>query len=370
MQLTPRHRLLILAATLVGMGINRFGLAGAPMTTVAGFSYTQYREASDGIYVRSPLFWLLAPLGDAASVELSGTVDSLSGASPIYDYDRMSAASFKEHRKAADVKVTGYGENFDLGVKLALSSENDYKSTGVGIDGRLYLNNKNTVLNLGLGYASDNFDDYPLDIHGSIHSREVLLGITQELTPVDIVQSNLSYALDNGYLDDAHKFTLNALGFIRADQRPEVRHKWAWLTRYNHHFADWNASSHLDYRYYRDSWGIAAHTVEASWYQGIGEDWTVRPSLRFHSQSQADFYVSEITSPIPFDASLSSDYRISSFGAFTPGLKVVRKITDNLSLSLSGEYYKQDNDWYLGGEGNSNTPMEASIVTLGMEFVF
>jgi hypothetical protein len=112
-------------------------------------------------------------------------------------------------------------------------------------------------------------------------------------------------------------------------QRPGVRRRYtpadhrntfAWITRYRHHVASRNGTFQADYRFYRDDWGIRAHTVEVAWSQVVGGAWTLRPALRYYTQSQADFYTPLIPQPQP--AILSSDQRLAAFGGLTPSLRV------------------------------------------------
>ncbi|WP_431476572.1 DUF3570 domain-containing protein [Massilia eburnea] len=109
----------------------------------------------------------------------------------------------------------------------------------------------------------------------------LLAGVTRVLTPVDIAQFTLTHTQGHGYYSDPYKL---------ADQRPDTRRQDTALLQWNHRFVAQGASSRLIYRYYRDSYGISAHTLGAEWVQGLGDGWTVTPAARLYTQRAADFY--------------------------------------------------------------------------------
>ena len=65
---------------------------------------------------------------------------------------------------------------------------------------------------------------------------------------------------------------------------PTIATPLAWLTRYRRHFPAPGGTLQAEYRYYRDDWGIRAHTLEVGWQQALGERWAVRPALRYYTQ--------------------------------------------------------------------------------------
>jgi hypothetical protein len=138
-----------------------------------------------------------------------------------------------------------------------------------------------------------------------------VVGITQALSPNDIVQSNLTYYTGHGYYSDPYK---------PLDTRPTTRETWAWLTRYNHYFVDADATLKLGYRLLLDSFGSTSNMFEAAWAQALPWGFTVTPGLRFYTQTSADFYMNP---PFPRGfvegQDYSADTRLASFGAITAG---------------------------------------------------
>ena len=75
------------------------------------------------------------------------------------------------------------------------------------------------------------------------------------------------------------------------------------------------------YRYYEDDFGIHSHTLQTAWHQNLGSSFQIVPSVRYYSQREADFYLPFDDYTLPLTVNQSSDYRLSTYGAFTFGLK-------------------------------------------------
>jgi hypothetical protein len=128
------------------------------------------------------------------------------------------------------------------------------------------------------------------------------------------------------------------------------------------------------YRFYRDTFGTVAHTLDLAWFQHVGEKFILRPGLRLYSQSAARFYYYDLNKskvnpvqgpPQVLGPYYSSDYRLSELQSFNYGLKVIWKTTDRLELDAAVEQYDM-----RGTDGT--TPQSAypraRVVTLGAKF--
>ena len=111
---------------------------------------------------------------------------------------------------------------------------------------------------------------------------------------------------------------------------------------------------HLDYRFSTDSWGVNAHTFEASWHQPLGDGWQIIPRVRYYSQDSADFYAPVGTGEMLQQGVYSSDYRLSGFGAVSAGLKLSKEFKElkplsMLKFNIGAEYYNHSASYQLGG---------------------
>jgi hypothetical protein len=350
-----------------------------PNATLVQFKYLYYKDYQDSgnrMKVGSPALYMLAPISDEWVFEIGAVYDNISGASPYY-HTVLSGASgrgIKDQRTAADITVTKYfAGHTSVSLRAAYSTENDYKSNAAGLTLRHASADQNTTFTLGAGYSTD--EVFPSDgpqFTAHKRSADFIAGVSQVLTPNDIGQVNLYYAQQTGYLTDPYK------AFWGIDNRPANRDQWAALFRWNHFFDSLDATLRSSYRYYADDWKVKAHTVEFEWAQALKDGWTVTPSLRYTTQSAAEFYYDPVYDPLlgaPFPPGYlanptgfyTSDQRLSAFGGLTPGVKVAKAFTGGWLVDAKAQYYEQRADWRLGGEGSPGLQaFKAQIYQVGV----
>lgn len=351
-----------------------------PPGAAVGARVLWYRESNGRMRVTEPVGWLKSPLGENWEVTVSGLVDMVSGASAYAVNNQsgrpaqiLTSASITERRTAGDVSLKRKWDGGSVSLTRTQSSEKDYTSNATSLNATFDFNQRNTTLALGAGEARDDVgsrDDLTLNEHRRSH--EVLVGVTQLLDRHALVQSNLVFTRHTGYLNDPYRQTIS---FYRDNQfpplvqvrdtRPGGREQWAWLTRYKRTLPGQKALVSAEYRYYRDDWGIRAHTVAASWLQSLGDTWKVEAGLRYYSQSPADFYLAEITRR-PAPRYVSSDQRLAGFGSLEPSLKVILQVTAGTAIDLSVARYRQQSGWKFGGGGSPFfEPLSATLVNAG-----
>lgn len=376
---TPRN-----AAALLTSAALALPLVGAPACAEAfesaqiGYKFLRYDEAGR-MAVNAPLLWFEASPDADTQIAGSADLDSLSGASPQYVSNRtgapvhtLSGASIQERRRGGEVRVRrNFGES-NAGLALSTSKETDYHSDSLAGDVRFDFNERNTTLALGYGHTQDKIGKHGSDLWNDRTTDDFLLGLTQLLSPVDIVQSNLTYSTGRGYFNDPYKYTMTFTGsgapLIQNDSRPDHRRSMAWLTRYRHYLPSWQMALGGDYRFYRDDWGIRAHTVDLSAAWQASDSVRITPSVRYHSQGAADFFANTFPTRT---AIASSDARLGSFGAWTAGLKLVWALTPQTSVDVSGGAYRQRASYRLGGNGTANFPdLDARYMMVGMNYSF
>ncbi len=365
------HRLLLSAAAAlpcIGLPM-RVHSQSTEVTHEARLEYFFYQDWQAGydkrMRINSPMAWARSSIGEHDQIEGSFVYDAMSGASPQY-HDTLSGASGKgieDAREAGDIALTHTMEEMSVSVGTSFSHEDDYDSIGGTLETRFWSEDRNTIVGLGFSGSSDQVgstNDSTLD-----ESKRALgggIGITQILTPRAMMQSNLTYASSDGYLSDPYK-TL--------DLRPRSRDQWAWLTRYVLYVPQFDSSLHADYRLFRDSWGVIAHTYALSYHQPLGEAWMITPRLRYYSQSKADFYENTFPPENPGDEFYTADQRMSGFGSVTAGVKISRSFMSDLSVQLSVDYLREEGGWKLWSEGSPGLdPISALILGIGMHYRF
>jgi hypothetical protein len=276
----------------------------------------------------------------------------------------------RDERRAGDLRVTRHWDRAALTVGGAASGENDYRSRALGVQGSLSSDDNNRTWTFGIGRADDRID--PVNrvvVDERRRTTDLLIGLTQMLTPVDIVQANLTHARGSGYYSGPYKFP---------DNRPREREQTALLVRWNHHFAPLGTTLRLGWRYDTDSWEIDSHTLSAEWVQPLAQGWTLVPSARLYAQSAAAFYVDPVydaTLGEPFPPGYVGDLRgirspatrLSAFGAGTLGLRVAKALDRDTSVDVKIEVYEQRSAWRVGGDGSPGiAPLRARSLQFGL----
>lgn len=335
--------------------------AAAAEVGEVGITLLGYKERGL-MRVIEPVLWTHAQFLDVWEVQASAAVDIVSGASPQLvsnatgrPVQTITGASIEDHRGLGEVKVTRRFDEFALQASAAYSREEDYRSTAFGIEGRADLNQRNTTLALGYGQANDRVgsSDNPL-LDEPRDTREYLAGVTQILSPTALVQSTVTVARGKGWYNDPYKVTFTfyptGLPIVAADTRPDHRNSLAWLTRYRAHVPAVNGTLQADYRFYRDDWGIRAHTLEVAWHQQLSDRLALRPALRYYTQDAADFYTPTV--PLPQPALLSSDQRLAAFGGVSPSLRAILRLDNGLKLEGTLGYIYNARNLHFGGGGS------------------
>jgi hypothetical protein len=356
---------MLLTAAMALPGVNVAHAEIAPEYGVISFKYLDYQDwqgsntdtssgasssyGADRIRVKAESLMVMVPIAGAWSFTGTYTGDAISGASPAYHTSDLR--NMDDHRTARNYSVTRYLPRGTVTLGANQSYEHDYISRGFSLQGTVASEDKNTTFNAGIAVSNDEIN--PSNgrvVDETKHVTDWILGVTQVLTANDIVQLNLGYSAGKGYFDDPYK---------TGDIRPDSKYHYTFLTRWNHYFKQTDGSSHLSHRYYNDTFGVIAHTLEAEYVQPFGDGWTIEPSARFYTQTAANFYVGidPLSPAFPNPSSLkylSLDERLSEFGAVTLGFKIAKRINQDWLVDFKYEQYRQKESWALTGNNDGN----------------
>ena len=360
----PGARLLAAALALPGLAVNA---DTAPEAATIALKVLDYRERQPGanrVKVVAPALSLVTPLGSRWSLSATAISDSISGASPAYHTSGLTTLT--DHRKAADLSLSRHFDNATLTVGTTYSTEADYRSRGVSLQGSLSSDDRNTTWTAGVAASSDRINPTNRVVENE-HKRvaEVLLGVTQVLTEHDIVQFNARWSRGRGYFSDPYKVF---------DNRPRERDHHTLQVRWNHHIEAAGGTLRSSWRWYGDTYGIRSHTLGFEYVQPLPAGWTVTPILRVYTQGAARFYQPADPSTEPFppnppaDAEhYTQDQRMSAFGARTVGLKVARQIGADWLADVKIERYSQRGAWRLFGSGSTDLlPFDTRSIQIGL----
>ena len=354
-----------------------------PTGATLGIRTLSYRESNERMKVSESVAWIKLPIGENWEVAGSRLLDVISGASasrvsnesgrPVQIITGASGDGINDRRNATELSIKRKLGDGSVSLSRTVSKEKDYESNAFGAAATIDFNERNTTLAFGIGRSNDqvrSVDDPGLNERRT--SREYLFGVTQLLGRNALVQSNLAMTRSSGYLGDPYRSTLSFYRdglfppLVRVDDtRPDSRQQWAWLNRYKRTLPTQRAVASAEYRYYRDDWGIRAHTLYASWLQTMSDRWKWEAGLRYYSQGQADFYRAEITRrPVP--RFTSSDQRLAAYGSLEPSLKAILQFTAGTAFDIGVSLYRQQGNWKIGGGTPTFEPLQAVTVNAGI----
>jgi hypothetical protein len=286
------------------------------------------------------------------------------------------------------------------------SEEADYKSSFVYASANYEFNQKLTSVTAGFGYVLDSIGSViDLKLDEKKDDQIYRVGLSQILNKNSLMSVNASYKRSSGYLSNPYKTVyirglltaedylggLQQQGFMTAEQalaltdgltltgvdlfaerRPKQRNQWVFSPKFVQYVPAFDASLHLSYRFYTDSWEINSHTFDVKWYQPFSGGWLVSPRFRYYSQSKAEFYSPFYLKPRE-DGNYSSDFRLSGYGTISAGLQIEKKIIDQVSLNAGAEWTTHQGSLKLGGNGLTNSSyadIDYFTVTAGINIQF
>ncbi|HXK24231.1 MAG TPA: DUF3570 domain-containing protein [Myxococcota bacterium] len=314
---------------------------------------------------------LAGPLTERISLDLNVTHESMSGATPFYVVPNqnggnpllvMTNATIDEARTAADLKGTLAFDRGSASLNGGVSVENDYLAISGGLGGERSFNEKNTTLSGGAGFSWDRIEPTDAESFGRNSEEQkqqgsLFVSLAQVMGRNAAIQGTLQYQVDHGFLDDPYKraFVVST-STPEPDTRPDLRNQFSFLARYRQHIPFLRGTLHADYRFYYDDWHIDAHTFEFAWYQMIWDSFRLIPSVRYYTQSQADFYAPYYANPQGNDL-YSSDYRLSPYGSLTWRVKGETRFQIynlDLLLNIAYERYTSSGNLAIQNVGTAN----------------
>jgi len=313
----------------------------AEATLDSRFQY--YQEDDHRIRVNSVYSLFSIDLNDTTHVDGSQIYSAISGASPtglppLIPGGPLPLAHLKDERNAFTLGLTKQLADHSIRVGYAYSTESDYLSNAVSLQDTISLNQKNTDLVLSCAYTDDRVGANGTDLNAPKRTFDTLVGISQVLSPKDLLEINLSLSWSQGFLSDPYKRVLLNDFFVLADKRPSHRFEQLLFLQWTHHLP-WNgASMETSYRFGHNDFGSFSHTAQIALYQKLFQDRIViSPSLRYYWQSAANFYATQFTgAPLYY----SSDYRVSKEESYSLGVQVRwNVIRDRLAVDAGYQRY-------------------------------
>lgn len=384
-------------------------LAAAHAEDFVSVQYLHYDEADGRVSVSSPSLEIEKDFGVDYTLNVSGTYDAVSGASPTW-YDASSGASglpeqpdanpkprredissdfargpvapenivwgpyrFYERRNAFNVLLTHRLSSRDeLKIGLNYSLEFDLYNYAGSVEYLHYLDGtKNRSVSLGLSYQRHTnlvpCGDYSSGCDASSGSSARIPSdhfnlqgtFTQIIDAASLLKATLYYLPELGYLTNSYKNVVrdyHTAPVIVNENRPDTRHAGGAVLEYANAFTP-SASLHLGYRYYFDDWKMQSHTPYAKLYDQLTPTFRIELGYRYYVQEKAYFYSGAVDA-FTDETYASSDDRLSSFNAYETTIGATWRFQDGVSYNLSYSQYEQ------------STSLSAHYVITGFKYRF
>lgn len=360
---------------------------GARSEESVRYKYQDYRESAGRIAVEVHGATIEKDFGPDTHLKLEGVIDAIAGATPNGQpapagSDQVPLSRLTERRKAWNAALSRQYPRFNVALGVANSRESDYVSDGWSVNTLTDFNQKNTTLLAGIAGTDDDIKVFHQTGREKKRTHDLIVGVTQLLDPRTSITLNATWGRQRGYLSDPYKLVQKdteivpgvSLPLTFAENRPAERDKWIGLVAYNRAYPEVGGAIDLSYRLYQDTYDTTSHTIEAAWFQQIGERLIVRPGFRFYTQDAAEFYHYRLdgTTIVPAAGPprrngpfYSSDYRLSEMRTLTYGVKIVWTPVDALQFDAAYERYDMRG---TDGVTPQSAYCQADIVTVGVKF--
>src|ERR1700733_9076885 len=314
----PRHlsRLAALAA------LSLMCVAGAAVLPDdrADIFYSSYRGGGMDITGESVL--VSKKFSEQFAVQANYFINKVSGAS----VDVLSQASvIKDERKQKTLSLDYIHDKTQYNLSYTNSTERDYISNTTHFSLSQDMFGDLTTVTLGFTdsrnkIGENNGKSYAPVIAwlGHAQSRSYEGGLSQVVTKNLIAGVTLEVITDQGLLSNPYRSIRYLdptvpLGYSLGTQiYPNTHTSTAVETRAKY-YLPYRAAASVSYRYFSDTWGIRANTIELDYTQPVSNKWIFEGRVRHYSQNAATFY----SDLFPFAGSQNFEARDQNLAAST-----------------------------------------------------
>src|SRR5271165_4153281 len=230
------------------------------------------------------------------AVEGNYFIDKVSGAS----IDVLSQASvIKDERKQKSLSVDYIHDKTQYNLSYTNSTERDYISNTTHFSLSQDMFGDLTTVTLGftdsrnkVGENNGTAFSPKIEWLGSSYSRTFTAGVSQVLTNNLISGVTLEVITDQGLLSNPYRSIRfvapgEPLGYGLGSQiYPHTHTSTAVETRAKY-YLPWRAAASVSYRYFSDTWGVRANTIELDYTHPIANKWIFEGRVRHYSQNSA-----------------------------------------------------------------------------------
>jgi hypothetical protein len=333
------------AAAAVAGVVGALGTGGAQAVELPADTAEAMVHVYDGGGTRAygPAFLIRKSMADRVSVSGQYFVDMVSNAS----IDVVTTASpYKETRNEFDLGLDYVVRDTLIQVSGSASREPDYDANTLGVDLTQDTFGGMTTVTLGFTKGSDKVGEKGVGFFDTAQHWQYRVGASQVLTPRWVASANLEEVADAGFLGSPYRVA-RVFGATVPENVPRTRTSHALQLGFVGDITPPAAeqggepsrrSVHGDYRYFWDTWGVRAHTLEAGYRRYYGTNWVADGFVRLYKQDHALFYSDDAQAPTTY---ITRNRQLSTFHDLGVGAQVTYTLKDvpgQYNVKLDGSY--------------------------------
>jgi hypothetical protein len=344
------------------------------------FDFLWHSYHGGDITIQGPSVLVRKKVGDNLSLSANYYEDMISSASIDV---KLSASPYHETRRQESLGADYLHGKSTYSAGFITSKEPDYKANTSYFAVSQDMFGDLTTLTLGYRRGWDQvFRDIKTPqgvlendptFHQRADHRGYSLSLSQILTRNAILGFNYELLTDQGYLANPYRKIRylspgQGAGFTLADQvYPNTRTSDAASAQLKY-YLPYRAALTGQYRYFHDTWGILAHTVELDYTHPVRKHWIFDGTLRYYRQGAADFY-SDLFPRADYQNFMARDRELAAFRSYTvgagasyqfqvPGVPWISKSSANVRVDhLLVDYSDFRNALLVGTYGAGNEPL-------------
>ena len=309
-----------------------------------------------GITVQGPALQASKQVGNHTSLSAKYYVDSISSAS----IDVVTSASqYTEKREEYSVGTTYLRDKSTLSLNYNNSKENDFVANSANINISQDMFGDLTTLHMGYSKGWDAIYktiktsggiDRDTSFEKEADRQKFRLGISQIISKKLVANLNYELITDIGYLNNPYRTVRFSDGSTLGEIYPNTRSSHAIALSANY-YLPYRAALHGNYRFYGDTWGISANTLDIGYTHTYRDNLIIGGHYRHYRQSHASFY-QDLFDPFAPQNYMARDKELSSYNSQTIGLNISYDIMQRgwrildkgtLNLSIDHMRYQYDN---------------------------
>ena len=285
------------SAFIISMGlfflITKVAMCGVLPEDRADVLFHSY--SGGGIDIDGPAVLVRKQVGEVTSLTGKYYVDSISSAS--IDVVTSGASRYSEERVEKAVGADFLNEETTISIGVSNSQENDYSADTAYFTFSEDLFGDLLTINLGYSRGWDTVGKTgDPSFEREVDRQNYRLGLSQIVNKSIVAALDFETITDEGFLNNPYRFVrfcnatddcsiyrtgLEVYPNTRTSHSVSVRGKY---------YLDYRASLTAKYKFFQDTWGIRAHTIETGYTHPYQDKWIFDFKIRFYTQQRADFF--------------------------------------------------------------------------------